>query len=60
MASREEHSRFHPHEDARALVFVPCPDCGRGVRLSDDNRLADEPDTYECPSCDARFLLSEN
>jgi predicted RNA-binding Zn-ribbon protein involved in translation (DUF1610 family) len=41
----------------RALVYLPCPACGRAVQLSDDTRVDDDPETYECSSCGARFLL---
>jgi predicted RNA-binding Zn-ribbon protein involved in translation (DUF1610 family) len=44
-------------ESRRALVYLPCPACGRAVHLSDVTRVEDDPETYECPHCDARFLL---
>jgi predicted RNA-binding Zn-ribbon protein involved in translation (DUF1610 family) len=55
-----------PHEDfeargrtgSRVLVYLPCPGCARAVLLSDETRVGDDPETYECPSCDARFVLS--
>jgi predicted RNA-binding Zn-ribbon protein involved in translation (DUF1610 family) len=58
MASRKEEDAFHPQasEQARSLIYLPCPACGRAVQLSDDNRAA-EPDTYVCPSCAARFVV---
>ena len=60
MASREEHETPQPSDDARALIYVPCPACGKAVQLSEDNRVVDEPDTYGCPSCGARILLTED
>jgi len=58
MASRENDSPRRPASAARALVYVACPDCGRAVRLSDDNRVPDGPDAYECPNCGARFVFA--
>jgi predicted RNA-binding Zn-ribbon protein involved in translation (DUF1610 family) len=55
MAAREE-----PNTEARnaagkgALIYVPCPECGRAVLLA-DSQVADEPETYECPTCGTRF-----
>ncbi len=43
----------------QALVYLPCPACRRAVQLSDESRVEDDPETYECPSCGARFLLVE-
>ncbi|HEX7255099.1 MAG TPA: hypothetical protein VF236_04155 [Gaiellaceae bacterium] len=61
MASRKGDNRARSGEEAaRALVYVPCPSCGRAVQLSDDNRDPDDPDAYECPNCRARLRLSEN
>ena len=57
MANQEENSRRSAPSPARALVHVACPDCGRAVQLSDDNRAADRPDAYECPNCGARFVF---
>jgi predicted RNA-binding Zn-ribbon protein involved in translation (DUF1610 family) len=59
MASRQpqESTRLRTH-DALALVFVPCPACGRGVQLSDDNRASGD-DEYECPTCGARLVVSD-
>jgi DNA-directed RNA polymerase subunit RPC12/RpoP len=48
------------NDDASRLVYVPCPACGRGVRLSDENRIAGEDDAYECPACGARLIVSED
>jgi endogenous inhibitor of DNA gyrase (YacG/DUF329 family) len=45
---------------ASALVHVPCPACGRGVQLSAENRLANGDDVYECPTCDARLVVSDS
>ncbi|HEY7706762.1 MAG TPA: hypothetical protein VH968_06300 [Gaiellaceae bacterium] len=58
MASRKEDTPRRTETAARSLVFVPCPVCGRGVRLSDDHRAPDEPDAYECPACCARFYVA--
>jgi predicted RNA-binding Zn-ribbon protein involved in translation (DUF1610 family) len=58
MASRKSHSPRSPASAARALVYVACPDCGRAVRLSDDNRVSNKADAYECPNCGARFVFS--
>lgn len=46
-------------DSRRVLVYLPCPACGRAVQLSGETRVEDDPETYECPSCDARFLLIE-
>jgi predicted RNA-binding Zn-ribbon protein involved in translation (DUF1610 family) len=49
-----------PRADTRrALVYLPCPACRRAVQLADETRVEDDPETYECPSCGARFLLVE-
>ena len=58
MASREEEPQPQDPEQARSLIYLPCPACGRAVQLSDDNRAGGEPDTYVCPSCAARFVLA--
>ncbi len=66
MASREEDNDPKPSpspsgsEQARALIYLPCPACGRAVQLSDENRVFGEPDTYVCPSCDNRFVLADS
>jgi predicted RNA-binding Zn-ribbon protein involved in translation (DUF1610 family) len=60
MASHQPDDRPRRGEDASRFVYVPCPACGRGVRLSDENRIADEDDTYECPACGARLVVSED
>jgi predicted RNA-binding Zn-ribbon protein involved in translation (DUF1610 family) len=59
MASRKEEHAPHSQasEQARSLIYLPCPACGRAVQLSDDNRAGGEPDTYVCPSCAARFVV---
>ncbi len=60
MASRAA-TRTHPPHRRRAgaaLVYVPCPACGRGVQLSDDNRATGD-DEYECPTCGARLVVSD-
>jgi hypothetical protein len=44
-------------ESRRALVYMPCPVCRRAVQLSDKSRVEDDPETYECPNCGARFYL---
>jgi predicted RNA-binding Zn-ribbon protein involved in translation (DUF1610 family) len=43
----------------RALVYVPCPACGRAVELSEENR-AEGARTYECPNCGARFYRTDS
>ncbi|HEV2901620.1 MAG TPA: hypothetical protein VGW30_00010 [Gaiellaceae bacterium] len=54
------HEKPRSHDDAaRALVYVPCPACGRAVQLSDDHRVANDADAYECPNCGARMVVSE-
>jgi hypothetical protein len=60
MASRKEPTPRTTQNAARSLIFVPCPGCGRGVRLSDQHRVSDEPDTYECPACRARFYVADD
>jgi predicted RNA-binding Zn-ribbon protein involved in translation (DUF1610 family) len=59
MASRKEEDASYrqDREQARSLIYVPCPSCGRAVQLSDDNRAGGEPDTYVCPNCAARFVV---
>ena len=42
----------------RALVWVPCLECGRGVRLFDENRVRGDSDLYQCPSCGSRFAVT--
>jgi predicted RNA-binding Zn-ribbon protein involved in translation (DUF1610 family) len=46
-------------EPRQALVYIPCPACGRTVHLSDATRVFDDPETYECPHCGARFYLTD-
>jgi predicted RNA-binding Zn-ribbon protein involved in translation (DUF1610 family) len=64
MASREEENDPKPSppgsEQARALIYLPCPACGRAVQLSDENRVHGEPDTYVCPNCGNRFVLDDS
>jgi predicted RNA-binding Zn-ribbon protein involved in translation (DUF1610 family) len=62
MASRSEENQPQPQESdqARSLIYMPCPACGRAVQLSDDNLAGGDPDTYECPNCGARFLLGSD
>jgi predicted RNA-binding Zn-ribbon protein involved in translation (DUF1610 family) len=45
-------------ESRRVLVYLPCPVCRRAVQLSDKTRVEDDPETYECPNCGARFYLA--
>jgi predicted RNA-binding Zn-ribbon protein involved in translation (DUF1610 family) len=60
MASeKHDDSRQSRDDAARALVYVPCPACGKAVQLLDENRVVDEPDTYGCPNCGARLVLTE-
>jgi endogenous inhibitor of DNA gyrase (YacG/DUF329 family) len=59
MASRQPDERPRRRtDDAPSLVFVPCPACGHGVQLSEDNR-ANGDDEYECPTCGARLVVSD-
>jgi predicted RNA-binding Zn-ribbon protein involved in translation (DUF1610 family) len=60
MASRKGEDRPRRERAAKALVYVPCPACGRAVQLSGDNRVPGEHDVYGCPHCGARLVLSEN
>jgi len=61
MASqRRDDNPRRGNDNASRLVYVPCPACGRGVRLSDENRIADDADAYECPACGARLVVSED
>jgi hypothetical protein len=60
MAGREHDPEHQPTTPSgRSLIYLPCPACKRAVRLSDENRVHRPPDTYECPSCTARFVLSD-
>jgi predicted RNA-binding Zn-ribbon protein involved in translation (DUF1610 family) len=61
MANQEGDSDLERDGQSRrsVLVYLPCPACGRAVRLSDDSRVAREPETYACPNCGARFYLEE-
>ena len=61
MAGQEENQDFEAHEagPGGTRVYLPCPACGRAVLLSDEARVAVDPQTYECPNCDARFYLEE-
>jgi predicted RNA-binding Zn-ribbon protein involved in translation (DUF1610 family) len=61
MANQERDSDLERDEQRgrSALVYRPCPACGRAVLLSDDSRIAREPETYECPNCGARFYLED-
>ncbi len=58
MASQQHDDRARRGNDASRFVYVPCPACGRGVQLSEENRLA-EDDAYECPACGARLIVSD-
>jgi predicted RNA-binding Zn-ribbon protein involved in translation (DUF1610 family) len=49
-----------PESARRALVYMPCPACGRAVHFSHETRVEDDPETYECPHCGARVLLVES
>jgi DNA-directed RNA polymerase subunit RPC12/RpoP len=42
----------------RAVVYKPCAVCGRAVQLWDETRVQEDPETYECPHCGARFYLT--
>jgi predicted RNA-binding Zn-ribbon protein involved in translation (DUF1610 family) len=57
---QHSHAEYEPaRSDAgRALVWVPCPACGRGVRLFDENRVRGESDLYQCRRCRSRFAVS--
>jgi len=59
MAGSKEPNDFEAHGSARrgALVYLPCPGCRQAVLLSDETRVAEDPETYECPRCEARFIL---
>ena len=58
MASQEQDDSSESRDAAvRALVYVPCPACGRAVQLSEDNRLAGDEDVYACPNCGARLVV---
>ena len=58
MASQQPHESPRLRtQDAWALVFVPCPACGRGVQLAENNR-ANGDDEYECQTCGARLVVS--
>ena len=59
MASQQPQDEPHRRNDGSDHVYVPCPACGRGVQLSDANRLVDEDDVYECPRCGARLVVAE-
>jgi predicted RNA-binding Zn-ribbon protein involved in translation (DUF1610 family) len=62
MARREEDTNefeAEGRESRRALVYLPCPVCRRAVQLSDKTRVEDDPETYECPNCGARFYLAD-
>jgi len=59
---RREGGNHHeaPSADSRRVfVYLPCPACERAVQLSVETRVEDNPETYECPSCSALFLLVE-
>ena len=60
MASHQRDDRPERGNGASEFVYVPCPACGRGVQLSNENRLAGEEDVYECPACGARLVVSDS
>jgi predicted RNA-binding Zn-ribbon protein involved in translation (DUF1610 family) len=60
MASQQRDDRPECGNRGSEFVYVPCPACGRGVQLSDENRLAGEDDVYECPKCGARLVVSDS
>jgi hypothetical protein len=45
---------------ASRLSYVPCPPAAAESGYSDENRIADEDDAYECPACGARLVVSED
>ncbi|MGH3062712.1 MAG: hypothetical protein ACRDMK_00085 [Gaiellaceae bacterium] len=59
MASQQpRESTLRTGDPWAALVFFPCPACGRGVQLSEENRATGD-DEYECPTCGARLVVSD-
>jgi predicted RNA-binding Zn-ribbon protein involved in translation (DUF1610 family) len=59
MGSPEEHDVEASVARTGARVYVPCPACGSAVLLGYENRASYDPDSYDCPSCDARLYLVE-
>jgi predicted RNA-binding Zn-ribbon protein involved in translation (DUF1610 family) len=41
----------------RGHVYIPCPDCGKAVLISEVGRVDGDPPTYECPSCGALLAV---
>ena len=60
MASQQRQDEPHRRNDgsSNTSMFL-APPAAAGVQLSDENRLVDEDDVYECPSCGARLVVAE-